>query len=623
MKFYDYDITDGEKRSNKEVVYVKSSAHGINGAENYAGSGTRFSFGNANTGVTARNNVWTDRYGIKNTPNKANNKDDKTNVPGSYNSCTFGIASVLTNGKIQYSSGIDVPNLFDDGPANGKTAYDHGEFTLEFDRYGDTYTLKKVNKGGTAVVNNLDRFRANAIGWSSKKPIWSNNFWPMDYVPSAGGKNNDPVFGKTANSVKGGTPEEYLKGSGTSFPTSDDGLDHNSYFGMTFAVKFDVPADYIGPLEYYFFGDDDLWVFLDGQLVCDIGGCHSSVGEYVDLWDYVERGVESSHTLTFFYTERGASGSTCYMRYTLPSVTAATDIGEVSALHFNPKILKTVEGTEDKETFEFSIRNTGTTEGVAMPSNTTCTVNGAGEGIFNMISFVRPGTYQFEITEVDGYLPGYIYDDTTWTLTVKVGLSGGTLYAESIEYSNPDGTLTSTKNAQFTNRYSRDEATFTPKVTKEIANANLIKPGAEETFKFQIIPLAFYENMKTPDTMIATVTGAGATEFGQFRFMEEGTYKFMISEDTGSAKDYEYDKGMWVLTVTVVRDGANLVATGVYEKDTGTGMNTESAVFTNTYKPGKLLPKTGGEGITYLYLVAAGFLTGGLVIWLIRRREYA
>ena len=52
-------------------------------------------------------------------------------------------------------------------------------------------------------------------------------------------------------------------------------------------------------------------------------------------------------------------------------------------------------------------------------------------------------------------------------------------------------------------------------------------------------------------------------------------------------------------------------------------MNTESAVFTNTYKPGKLLPKTGGEGITYLYLVAAGFLTGGAVIWLIRRREYA
>lgn len=619
VKFYDYDITDGKKIQKGSYIQVNSSAHGINNSSNYSGSGTKFSFGNANTGVSAQNATWVDRYGITNKPNQANR--NTSTGSNSYELCTFGIASALVNGKIQYAPGIDVPNLFDDGDANGKTSYDHGEFSLEFDRFGDTYTLQKVNKGGVTVIDNLDQFKALVKKWkpsTSTEPdkfIWSNSFWPMDYVPSFNGENNDPAFGSKSGMIHGS--------GDTPWPSSDDSLNHNSYFGMTFSVKFDVPADYIGPLEYYFFGDDDLWVFLDGQLVCDIGGCHSSVGEYVDLWDYVERGIESSHTLTFFYTERGASGSSCYMRYTLPSVTAATDIGEVSALHFNPKILKTVEGTEDKEAFEFSIRNIGTTEGIAMPSNTTCTVNGAGEGIFNMISFVRPGTYQFEITEVDGYLPGYIYDDTTWTLTVKVGLSGGTLYAESIEYSNPDGTLTSTKNAQFTNRYSRDEATFTPKVTKEIANANLIKPGAEETFKFQIIPLAFYENMKTPDTMIATVTGAGTTEFGQFRFMEEGTYKFMISEDSGSAKDYEYDKGMWVLTVTVVRDGASLVATGVYEKDTGTGTNTESAVFTNTYKPGKLLPRTGGDGITYLYLTAAGFLTCGAIIWIIRRREYA
>lgn len=619
VKFYDYDITDGTKTQKDGYIQVNSSAHGINSPQNYSGSGAKFSFGNANTGVTAQDATWTDRYGITNKLNQANR--NTSTGSNSYELCTFGIASALVNGKIQYSPGVDVPNLFDDGDANGKTAYDHGEFSLEFDRFGDTYTLQKVNKDGVTIIDNLDQFKALVKKWkpsTSTEPdkfIWSNSFWPMDYVPSFNGENNDPAFGSKAGMIRNSNDIQW--------PASDDALNHNSYFGMTFAVKFDVPADYIGPLEYYFFGDDDLWVFLDGQLICDIGGCHSSVGEYVDLWDYVERGIESSHTLTFFYTERGASGSSCYMRYTLPSVTSATDIGEVSALHFNPKILKTVEGTEDKDAFEFNIRNIGTTEGVAMPSNTTCTVNGAGEGVFNMISFVRPGTYQFEITEIDGYLPGYIYDNTTWTLTVKVGLSGSTLYAESIEYSNPDGTLISTKNAQFVNRYSRNEAVFSPKVSKEIINANLIKPGAEETFKFQIIPLAFYENMKAPDTMIATVTGAGTAEFGQFRFMEEGTYKFMISEDTGSAKDYEYDKGMWVLTVTVVRDGASLVATGVYERDTGTGTNSESAVFTNTYKAGKLLPRTGGDGITYLYLAAAGFLTCGAIIWIIRRREYA
>ena len=616
VKFYDYDITDGVKTQTNGTIRVKSFAHGINDPGNYSGSGARFSFGNANTGVGAQDDTWADRYGITNKPNQANR--NTSTGKNSYELCTFGIASALVDGKIQYSPGIDVPNLFDDGPANGKTPYDNGEFSLEFDRFGDTYTLQKVNKAGVTIIDNLDQFKALVKKWkpsTSTEPdkfIWSNSFWPMDYVPSFGGENNDPAFGSSAGMVVGS--------NSIPWPASDDGLNHNSYFGMTFAVKFDVPADYIGPLEYYFFGDDDLWVFLDGQLICDIGGCHSSVGEYVDLWDYVERGVESSHTLTFFYTERGASGSSCYMRYTLPSVTAATDIGEVSALHFNPKILKTVEGTEDPDEFKFSIRNIGTTEGVAIPSNTTCTVNGPGEGVFNMISFVRPGIYQFEITEVDGKLPSYVYDNSTWTLTVKVGITGTTLYAESIEYSNPDGTLVSTKNAQFVNQYVRNEAYFTPKVTKEILNANLIPEGQEETFKFQIIPLAFYENVKNPVRMTTTITGAGSVEFGKFRFTEEGTYRFMISEDAGNVKDYEYDRSMWTLTVTVVRDGSTLVATGVYERDVGTGSNTEAAVFTNSYKAGKLLPKTGGEGLFPIYAASLGILVCGAALWLVRKR---
>ena len=58
---------------------------------------------------------------------------------------------------------------------------------------------------------------------------------------------------------------------------------------MQYAVEFTLTPDYIGPLEYTFFGDDDMWVFLDNTLVCDIGGVHSSVGEYVDLWDYLSQ----------------------------------------------------------------------------------------------------------------------------------------------------------------------------------------------------------------------------------------------------------------------------------------------------------------------------------------------
>ena len=111
---------------------------------------------------------------------------------------------------------------------------------------------------------------------------------------------------------------------------------------MQYAVKFTLTADYVGPLEYYFFGDDDMWVFLDDKLVCDIGGVHSSVGEYVNLWDYLRkdgRTESETHTLTFFYTERGASGSTCYMNFTLPSVSGVNIEQKTSDLEVRKQVV--------------------------------------------------------------------------------------------------------------------------------------------------------------------------------------------------------------------------------------------------------------------------------------------
>lgn len=121
-------------------------------------------------------------------------------------------------------------------------------------------------------------------------------------------------------------------------------------------MKFTLTADYVGPLEYYFFGDDDMWVFLDDKLVCDIGGVHSSVGEYVNLWDYLKkdgRTESETHTLTFFYTERGASGSTCYMNFTLPSVSGVNIEQKTSDLEVRKQV---VGQDESNREFEFNIR---------------------------------------------------------------------------------------------------------------------------------------------------------------------------------------------------------------------------------------------------------------------------
>ena len=77
-------------------------------------------------------------------------------------------------------------------------------------------------------------------------------------------------------------------------------------------------------------------------------------------------------------------------------------------MRYNPKVEKEVIGTESKDTFTFNIENIGTTDGVFMPSNNTCAIEGSGEGTFTMLSFTKPGTYQFRISEVNGNLPGYV-----------------------------------------------------------------------------------------------------------------------------------------------------------------------------------------------------------------------
>lgn len=370
--FYDYDIGDGKIYENEADAkngkngkststqgttkewYMRTGQQGINSSGNYTKSGAKFAFGNANTGSGLQHEQWSGNLLNKNNTAQGGHPT----VSGSYKGCTFGLAASLVNGKIQYAEGITVPNLFNDGAATGKTAYDNNEYSLKFNRVGDTHTLTAVNGTGT---NNLDSFNHPSPDTGKvHNHIWTNNFWPMDSAGSYGTNGHDMKFGDYGR--RGNYKFAGLAGSsggsavanGT-FPWSDDGQDHNSYFGMHYKVEFDLVADYTGPLEYYFFGDDDMWVFLgdgdgNGTLVCDIGGVHSSVGEYLNLWDYINKEEERIHrhdeekcygngidqpatcgyvdsktfTLNFFYTERGESGSTCWMQFTLPSVSSLT-----------------------------------------------------------------------------------------------------------------------------------------------------------------------------------------------------------------------------------------------------------------------------------------------------------
>lgn len=314
--------------------------------------------------------------------------------------CTFGLVKGLQDGKIVYDDWVVAPKLFNDGDANGKHTYSGSSLT--FQQVGDTHTLSSASVAGLGSIDRLDKFfNPSPSASTTHTHIYTNDFWPLD----AAKEKKDPLFGSYSNPIyyQGFKSDDGVNGSNwtdesTALPVSDDGQAHNSFFGMQYAVEFTLTPDYIGPLEYTFFGDDDMWVFLDNTLVCDIGGVHSSVGEYVDLWDYLSqegRTETEKHTLTVFYTERGASGSTCYMNFTLPSVSGINIKQTTGGL----MVYKEVSGEADPEqAFTFHAVFTSS-DGSALTDDHTCyryNANGVRIDQFNLHS---GGSFQLKAGE--------------------------------------------------------------------------------------------------------------------------------------------------------------------------------------------------------------------------------
>ena len=231
------------------------------------------------------------------------------------------------------------------------------DYKLVFDQNGDSYKLTKV------IDKNGDQ-RATA----------GSNFFPLDGVPRS--------------------------------EKSDDG-NHNYFFGMRYDVTFKI-GDYVGPLNYTFTGDDDLWVVLDGKkIVIDLGGIHQAAKKKVNLWDYVKHKDENEHTLTILYMERGAYESNCQMEFTLPSAR----ISEVTNVPTTDLVLKKVNKSQDALSgARFTLVNSETNE-----SQTATSVDETGLVNFTRL---RPGTYT--LTE-DIAPEGYEASNESWI--VKVTLS--------------------------------------------------------------------------------------------------------------------------------------------------------------------------------------------------------
>ena len=187
----------------------------------------------------------------------------------------------------------------------------------------------------------------------------------------------------------------------------------NYFFGMRYDVLFKI-GDYVGPMNYEFTGDDDLWVLLDGKVVLDLGGIHQSASETVDIWEKLGKTAdqltpeekEKEHTLTVLYMERGAGESNCKMKFTLPSASIA-EVSQVPMAELNlQKVNKNNEGLQGAR---FTLVNNETGE----PQ----TASSVGESGNVKFSKLRVGTYTLrEDVAPSGYIPSL----DTWIVKVEL-----------------------------------------------------------------------------------------------------------------------------------------------------------------------------------------------------------
>lgn len=176
----------------------------------------------------------------------------------------------------------------------------------------------------------------------------------------------------------------------------------NYGFGQKFDLKFKLTSDGTVttdkneevPIEFNFSGDDDVWVFIDGKLVLDVGGGHgvvtgtinfkdkiatvssvknddatkggaiqNVVKNFVDVKEITDEYFTKEHTLTMFYMERGLWESNMSISFNFPDenqfqVEKSVDTTDVNKDIFPDTLF------DNTSVFPFTIQNQATHFGI-------------------------------------------------------------------------------------------------------------------------------------------------------------------------------------------------------------------------------------------------------------------
>lgn len=339
------------------------------------------------------------------------------------------VNNVLTGGYPKLTDswgGESLGYLFDSSTQTGKIS--HMGVTGLLQAKGGYYEYDSSKNYAAYNVNKnaFDVYEVAGVGQAGAGSQNGGQFFPFDAA--------DKVF-KEEN---GRLVRNGITSSNNGDSNYNDGKPLNHYFGLSMSSRFVQPTDgktNAGePMTFEFAGDDDVWVFIDDVLVGDIGGIHASAkltidfqtgaikvndspnGTLLSKFQEAGRGTsgftgntfanDTSHTLKFFYLERGATDSNMKLKYNLVTVPESDiikfdqDGGLVEGAQF--ALYKTDERFTDTTTDQKYLLGSGTTDADGQLTLT----NDDDNGVINFDDLYKLGCRYYLLKETkvpEGY----------------------------------------------------------------------------------------------------------------------------------------------------------------------------------------------------------------------------